>query len=249
MYNVLISGYCGKMGRDVEKAIEETDDFEVIAGYDIASTGSDKKPIYSRIEDLDINPDIIIDFSRPEATMTLLEYAVKNRIPMVIATTGFNEDDFKKLHEASKIIPIFQASNMSYGVSVLKKLILEAYKYLDDSDIEIIESHHRRKVDAPSGTANTLAESLIEASNNKLTPVYERHSKSEKRSSNEIGMSSIRGGTVVGTHSVLFFDDYESIEITHKAESRDIFAKGSLRAARYLLGKDNGYYNMDDIVR
>lgn len=249
MYKVLISGYSGKMGRDVEKAIEETDDFEVIAGFDISSTGSDKKPIFSKIEDINVLPDIIIDFSRPEATMQMLTFALKNKVPMVIATTGLSDEDFKNLHKASEIIPIFQANNMSYGVSVLTKLIEKAYDYLKDTDIEIIETHHRRKVDAPSGTANSLADTLIKASNNTLTPTYERHSKSEKRNSNEIGISSIRGGTIVGTHSVTFFDDYESIEIKHVAESRDIFAKGSIRAARYLLGKDNGYYNMEDVVR
>ena len=247
MIKVLINGCNGKMGQELAKVIERNDNFQTICGFDRLDTGDNKFPVYTDISKIAEEPDIIIDFSVPVSTLNILKYAVSKKIPTVIATTGFTNEEVEKIKNYSKEIPIFQASNMSFEVNLMKHLVTEVAKYLKNSDIEIIEVHHNRKVDAPSGTALTLANAINETLNNEMHFEYNRHSKLEKRNPKEIGIHSIRGGNVVGKHTVEFFSENESLEITHTVQSRGVFADGALKAAEYLVLQDPGLYTMDNI--
>lgn len=235
------------MGQEVAKKARVTEGIEILGGFDIKDSGDNFFPVYTDLNDIHEMPDVIIDFSVPEASLKILEFAKKNKIPAVIATTGFTDDELKKVREYGKVIPVFQAYNMSYTVNVMSKIVAELAKKLENADIEIVETHHRRKIDSPSGTALLLANSINEALDGKMVYEYDRHSKREKRKENEIGIHSIRGGTESGTHSVIFFGDDESIEITHKATSRVVFADGAIKAAKFLVHKDPGVYTMKDI--
>ena len=245
MIKVLINGCNGKMGQELAKSIERNDNFQTICGFDRLDTGDNKFPVYTDISNISEEPDVIIDFSVPISTLNILEYAKLKKIPTVIATTGFTNEELEKIKNYSKEIPIFQASNMSFEVNLMKHLVTEIAKYLKNSDIEIIETHHNRKIDAPSGTALTLANAINEALNNEMHYEYNRHSKLEKRNPKEIGIHSIRGGNVVGKHTVEFFSENESLEITHTVQSRGVFADGALKAADYLVLQDPGLYTMD----
>ena len=248
MIKVLVNGCNGKMGQEVISEISSNEAFEVVCGVD--KNGNDKYNfnVYTDLNDIKEKPDIIIDFSVPKATMNILEYAKNNKIPIVIATTGLSDDNLRSIKEASKEIAIFQSANMSYDISLMKKIVAEVAKAIPDTDIEIVETHHNRKIDAPSGTALLLASSINEALGNTKKYDFDRTSKREKRSKDEIGFSSIRGGNIVGEHTVSFFGEYETFEITHRAYSRGLFAKGALKGAKYMMGKKNGLYTMDDIV-
>lgn len=247
MIKVLINGCNGKMGQELAKAIEKDDNFQTICGVDRVDTGDNKFPVFTDIEKISEEPDIIIDFSIPVATFNILQYAVKKHIPIVIATTGFSEEELVKLEEFSKEIPIFRSANMSYEVNLMSNLVAQISKLLKDSDIEIVETHHNRKLDAPSGTALLLADSINNALDNEKYYEYNRHSKREKRNKKEIGIHSIRGGNIVGKHTVTFFSENESFEITHNAQSRAVFAEGALKAAEFLVVQDNGLYNMNNM--
>lgn len=247
MIKVLINGISGRMGQEVYKAVKESNDCEVICGVDKISMELDV-PIYSNPLEVKEQVDVIIDFSLPEATMQVLEYAKLNLIPIVIATTGFNEEQLNTINEYSKIIPIFISSNMSYEINLMCEMVAKLAKQLSGSDIEIIETHHRNKVDSPSGTALMLANSMNEALDNSMEYMYDRHAVKQKRSDKEIGIHAVRGGTEVGKHTVLFLGDNESFEITHTVNSRSIFAKGSLKAALFLVNQESGLYNMKDLM-
>ena len=247
MIRVLINGCNGKMGQEVAKEIRVTQDVEVLCGVDRVDTGDNSFPVFTNINDINVIPDVIIDFSVPEATFNILEFAAKNKIPTVVATTGLSEEQISKLKEYSNDFPIFRSSNMSYEINVMAKLVAELAKKLNDSDIEIVETHHNRKIDSPSGTALILADSINEALDGQMTYEYDRHSKREKRSKKEIGIHSIRGGNEVGKHSVIFFGNNESFEITHNCTSRSVFASGAIKAAQFVVHKDSGLYNMNDM--
>lgn len=234
---VLVNGIQGKMGQVLQNEIENTDNMEVVAGI---SKNDDPYKINEKV-------DVIIDFSTPEGTFNILKYANDKKIPIVIATTGFTKEQQDKILEYSKKIPIFQSSNMSFEINIMCDLVAKLAKQLTNSDIEIVETHHRNKIDAPSGTALMLANSINE--NDEYEYVYDRHSKKEKRKDKEIGISSIRGGTEVGKHTVFFFGDNESFEITHTVNSRSIFAKGAIKAAEFLINQDKGFYNMKDLIK
>lgn len=247
MIKVLINGCNGKMGQEVAKAIEKDDNFQTICGVDRIDAGDNKFSVYTDIEKIAEEPDVIIDFSIPAATFNILKYAVKKHIPIVIATTGFSEEELEKIEEISKEIPIFRSANMSYEINLMSNLVAQISKLLKNSDIEIVETHHNRKVDAPSGTALLLADSINNALDNQMHYEYARHSKREKRDKKEIGIHSIRGGNIVGKHTVTFFAENESFEITHNVTSRAVFAEGALKAAEYLVVQDNGLYNMNNM--
>ena len=238
MVKVLINGCNGKMGQEVAKRIKETEDIETLCGVDR----------FEKVDDINLIPDCIIDFSVPKATFNILEYAKKNKIPIIIATTGFSDEENKIIENTSKEIPVFKSANMSYEINLMAKIVAQLSKNLSDSDIEIIETHHNRKIDSPSGTALILANSINNALDNKMVYEYDRHSKREKRSKNEIGIHSIRGGTEVGKHSVIFFGQNESFEITHNVISRSVFADGAIKAAKFLVNKDVGFYSMNDML-
>lgn len=249
MIKVLINGCNGKMGQELAKAIDKNDNFKAICGVDRIDTGDNKFPVYTNINQITEEPDVIIDFSIPVATFKILEYATSKHIPIVICTTGFSKEELEKIEELSKQVPIFRSANMSYEINLMSNLVAQITKYLKDSDIEIVETHHNRKVDAPSGTALLLADSINNELNNEMHYEYDRHSKREKRDKKEIGIHSIRGGNIVGTHTVTFFSENETFEITHTATSRGVFAEGALKAAEYLVVQDNGLYNMNNLFK
>ena len=238
MINVLINGCEGKMGKMLFKQIEASDKFNYIGGID---KGYD----ITKIKTL---PDVIIDFSTPIATLSILEFAVANNVPVVIATTGFSENENILIEEYSKVIPIFKSANMSYETNLMISLVSKIAKELHNSDIEIVEIHHNQKIDSPSGTALMLADSINNALDNSMHYEFDRHSKKVKRDKSEIGIHSLRGGTEVGKHSVFFFGENESLEISHTVTSRAVFANGALKAAEFIIGKPAGLYNMNHLI-
>ncbi len=248
MVKVLINGCNGRMGQVLAKEIDRFSNLLLVGGFDIADNGSNTFPVYTNINDIKEKPDVIVDFSVPVATLNILKYAVNSKISMVIATTGFDSEQLKEIEEASKVIPIFKSSNMSYDINLMKKVVAEVAKALKGTDIEIVETHHNRKIDAPSGTAITLADSINSALGNNMEYVFNRHDIHEKRKPNEIGFSSIRGGNIVGEHSVQFYGVHETFEIKHTSYSRDVFAEGALKACEFIANKTPGLYGMDDMV-
>ena len=249
MIKVLINGCNGKMGQVVAEEVLQTPDIETLCGFDRVDTGDNKFPVFTNINDINLIPDVIIDFSIPVATFTILEFAKKHKIPTVIATTGFNDEENQKIEEYSKEFPIFKSSNMSYEINLMAKLIAELAQKLDGSDIEIVETHHNRKIDSPSGTALILDDSINNALQNKMNYEYSRHEKREKRTKTEIGIHSIRGGNEIGKHTVYFFNNNESLEITHNVNSRAVFANGAIKAAFFTFHQEPGLYNMNDLCR
>ena len=250
MIQILLSGAGGKMGQVISRSVSERVDCRIAAGIDRQSAAVDY-PIFEKPSDCDVCCDVIIDFSHPSLLEPLLDYAVSHKIPAVVCTTGLSPEQVDKLKQAADKIPVFFSANMSLGVSLLCELAKKAAKVLgSDFDIEIIEKHHNRKVDAPSGTALMLADAINETLGNKDVYVYDRHSVRKKRNENEIGISSVRGGTIVGEHEILFAGRDEVITLTHTAMSREIFAVGALNAAVYLSSKtEAGLYDMSDLIR
>ncbi len=250
MINIVICGANGKMGQFVAQAVERTDNMKVCCGVDLfADAKKNEFAVYERIDMCTGNPDVIIDFSRPDALDANLKFACENGVAIVIATTGFSGDDKAKITQAAKIAPVFFTANMSLGVSLQMALAKKAAEFLGEAyDIEIIEKHHNQKVDAPSGTALAIAEHINSAFDDQKEFVYGRHSKTEKRG-REIGIHGVRGGTIVGEHTVIFAGADEVIEIKHTAQSKQVFAHGALKAAAFLVSKPAGLYGMNDILK
>ena len=247
MIRIILCGCQGKMGKMVTELAGETDDVAVVAGVDIKNDLSAKYPVYSKIADVKEQADAIVDFSHPSLLEGILEFATARSIPVLIATTGNSDSNIARIKKASEKIPVFFSSNMTIGISLLTELALKAKQVLgDDFDIEIVEKHHNSKLDAPSGTALMIADALNESG--EYTYTYDRHSERRARSKNEIGISSIRGGTIVGEHIVMFAGKDEVIELKHTAFSRNVFASGALRAVKWLVGRENGLYSMKDLV-
>ena len=249
MIKVLINGCNGRMGQVLVNEIDRFSELLLVGGFDIHDEGKNTFPVYSNIEDIKEKPDVIVDFSVPVSTFNILKYAVSNKVPVVIATTGFTKEQLDEIKEISKQIPIFQSSNMSFDINLMKKIVAEVAKNLKETDIEIVETHHNRKVDAPSGTAILLADAINDVMDKKLDYNFNRHDIHEKRNPNEIGFSSIRGGNIVGEHSVMFFGEHETFEIKHTSYSRDVFAEGALKAAVFIASQKPGFYGMDDMVK
>ncbi len=247
MLNVFVNGCNGKMGNVVCELVNESENMQVIGGFDKVSYSDSQFPIFTDVEKISVRPDVIIDFSLPVATLSILNYAKINKVPMVIATTGFSEEENKIIEEASKMIPIFKSANMSFDIMIMKKMVSWLAPLLKNTDIEIIEAHHNRKVDSPSGTAQMLADSINASLGDTLHCEYNRHDKHEKRDKHEIGMSSIRGGNIVGEHSVQFIGNFETFEIKHTSYSRNVFAEGALRAAEFIVKQNTGIFTMEDM--
>ena len=247
MLKVIVNGCLGKMGKVLTRCVQEDDELELVCGVSFNPTETTNYKIYNKMSDVQETADVIIDFSHHSALDDVLSFALKTKTPLVIATTGYNDEELNKIKEASKIIPIFLSFNMSLGINVLLKLIKESTKLLEGFDIEVIEKHHNKKFDAPSGTAvmitNTIKEVLPNIKNN-----YGRYGRNSKREENEIGIHAIRGGTIVGEHSIIYAGHDEILELKHTAQSKDIFAKGSIAAAKYLVNQNAGYYNMDNML-
>ena len=253
---ILINGCNGKMGSLVCDLIKESDNMEVIAGFDTAMREFSEFTVYENIDNLvDAfsdgeceHPDVIIDFSSPECSMSVLEsFASYYYIPMVIATTGFSDEQINKINELSSGIPIFMSSNMAYEVNVIKHALQVIAPLLSDCDIEILEIHHNRKKDAPSGTAKMLAAAINSSLENSKDIIYGREGKREPK---EIGISALRGGDVVGTHEVHFFSKFGEIELIHRENSRAAFAEGAIKAAKFLVDECAacGLFNMDNLM-
>ena len=249
MIKIILNGCGGRMGIVINKLVNENDEFTITAGVDIHKKNEFNYPVYKTISEIKNEADVIIDFSNREALKPVLDYAIVNNVPAVLCTTGYSKDDMDEIISASKKIAVFQSANMSIGINLLKNLGVLASKILySDFDIEIVEKHHNRKADAPSGTALYLADSIKKSISDDVGFVYGRHSKTEKRKKNEIGIHAIRGGNIVGDHEVIFAGDGEVIELKHSAISRDVFGIGALKAAAYIKDKKAGFYNMDDLI-
>ncbi len=243
MIKVLINGACGRMGKEVEKIVEASETMTVAAKVDKMAAESG---CYTDINDFSGKADVIIDFSNHLGTKDLLDYAVKNNIPTVVATTGHTPEELAYIEEASKKIAVFHSANMSLGVALLCELAVKAAATMPDADIEIVETHHNRKLDAPSGTALMIA-NAIKAVREKAQFVFGREGNA-KREKNEIGVHAVRRGNIVGIHEVLVSTDSQTITLKHEAHSRALFAEGAVSAAEFILGKGAGLYNMNSIV-
>ena len=248
--NVLLNGAMGKMGNEVINAIKNVDDIEIVCGFDRIENLDGDFPIYSDINKITENVDVIIDFSTAIAVDRLIDYCLDKKMPVVVCTTGLSDETINKIEEASKHIPIFKSANMSLGINLIANLLKKASVILDENgfDIEIIEKHHNQKIDAPSGTALLLADAINESMDNKFDYVYDRSKVREKRSNKEIGISAIRGGNIVGEHSVIYAGKDEIIEFTHFAHSKEVFAIGAVKASKFLANKPAGKYDMQDIM-
>lgn len=249
MTKVIINGCGGKMGKVLEEIISDDNDCVISAGVDVRELKRDY-PTFTDINACDTEADVIIDFSTAAAIPSLLDYAEKRQIPVVLCTTGLSEDIMERIKDVSEKTALLKSANMSIGVNLLLDLVKKAAETLYDSnfDIEIVEKHHNQKIDAPSGTAIAIADSVNDALDNKMHYVYDRSAVREKRSHNEIGISSLRGGTIVGEHDVVFAGNDEIVTISHMALSRNIFAVGAVKAAKFLKGKKNGLYTMKDVI-
>ena len=249
MIEVMVNGCNGKMGSIISELVDKNENMVLKCGVDKIDTGLLTYPVYTDVSLVPEKPDVIIDFSVPIATFNILEYAKIKQVPIVIATTGFTPEEEKKIKEYAKFIPVFKSSNMSFSINMFQHLLKEIAPKLKDTDIEIIETHHNRKIDSPSGTAMMLADTVNEALGGDYKYEYNRHSKHEKRDKKEIGITSIRGGNIVGEHTVMFFGESETFEIKHTSYSRQVFAEGAIKAAEFIVGKPNGMYNMDDLMK
>lgn len=249
MKKIILCGANGKMGHVIRNIIAADNECEIVAGVDI-NTESTDFPIYSEIDSVKESADVIIDFSNPALLNSLLEYSTAKKIPVVIATTGFDDDQKKQIENAATENGVFFTYNMSLGINLLATLAKKAVDVLgNDFDIEIIEKHHNQKIDAPSGTALMLADAICEEIDKPMKYEYDRHSKREKRSKNEIGMHAVRGGTIVGEHEIIFAGRDEIITLSHSARSKEIFAVGAVNAAKYMVGKGAGLYTMKDLIK
>ena len=249
MVKIIMHGCNGHMGQVISGIVEKDPDAEIVAGIDIADQGKNSYPVFTDIDACQVEADAIIDFSSAKATDKLLEYSAARQLPVVLCSTGLSEEQLAKVEETSKKVAVQKSANMSLGINTLLKLVQDAAKVLATAgfDMEIVEKHHRLKVDAPSGTALALADSINEVMDNKYHYVYDRSQKREKRDDKEIGISAVRGGTIVGEHEIIFAGQDEVIEFKHTAYSKAIFGKGAVEAAKFLAGKPAGRYDMSDV--
>jgi len=238
------------MGQVITDILKEDEKAVIVAGIDIRQNIINTYPVFQNFSKCNVDADVIIDFSSPAALEDLLTYAVRNKISCVLCTTGYSHEQLALIREVSQRIPILRSANMSMGINLISKLLKLAAPILEDAgfDIEIVEKHHNRKLDAPSGTALALADAINESLGGKYTYRYDRSTERAARSKSEIGISAVRGGTIVGEHEIIFAGTDEVIEIKHTAYSKAIFAKGAIQAAKYLPGKPAGLYTMSDIM-
>ncbi len=250
MIKILLSGCNGRMGKAISELCSKNPETEIAVGFDLNTESKAGFPVYDNFSEISEKIDVVIDFSNPKALPSLLEFCTEKKLPVVLCTTGYSEEDIALINKASEVIPVFRSGNMSLGINVLIFLAKQAAKVLADSfDIEIIEKHHNQKLDAPSGTAVMIADALESVLPYQQERVYDRHNVRAKRAYNEIGMHSLRGGTIVGEHEVIFAGENETIEIKHTAQSREVFAVGAVKAAIYLASCTKaGKYCMDDLL-
>lgn len=237
------------MGHVVADVVSSRDDCEIVAGIDLKADDSIGFKVYRSFNECDTDVDVIIDFSHPSVTDSLLDFVSEKKVPAVICTTGLSPEQIERIHDVSKNVPIFYSANMSLGVNLLVELAKKATAVLGlDFDIEIVEKHHNKKVDAPSGTALMLADAIAETTPYEAEYVYDRHAVRKQRSREEIGIHAVRGGTIVGEHEVIFAGKDEIVTLSHSARSKDVFAVGAVNAAVYVSKKEPGLYNMGDML-
>jgi len=250
MIRIIMNGCSGRMGKVIAGLLEGDAEAKIVAGVDAYNDGSLKFPVFDSIEKCNIPGDVIIDFSSPKALDALLSYATKSYTAVVLCTTGYTSEQLDQIREASKDVAILKSANMSLGINTIIKLLKTAADVFCESgfDVEIVERHHNQKLDAPSGTAIALADAINDARNGEYEYIYDRSQRREKRDKKELGISAVRGGTIPGTHEVIFAGPDELIEIKHVAYSRSIFGNGAISAAKFMAGKKPGMYDMSDVI-
>ena len=250
MIKILMHGCNGRMGQMISGLARDEEEMMIAAGVDTYQGVSNEYPVFGSIDACDDDVDVVIDFSNAAAADAVMEYCAKRQIPLVFCTTGLSEEQLQKLEDTAKQTAVLKSANMSLGINLLLKLLKDAAKVLAPAgyDIEIVEKHHNQKLDAPSGTALALADSINEAMDGSYVYTYDRSQVRRKREKKEIGISAVRGGTIVGEHEVLFAGLDEVIELKHTAYSRSVFGKGAVEAARFLAGKPAGMYDMSDVI-
>ena len=250
MIRLIISGCNGYMGRVVTEIASVDVEVEVVAGFDLIDNEDKAFPVFTRPADCDVKADVLIDFSSPKALDGLLDYCIENQVPAIFCTTGYTAEQMEQIRAAGEKVAVMKSANMSLGINLILKLIQDAAKQLAPAgfDMEIVEKHHNLKVDAPSGTALALADSLNEALDQRYEYIYDRSQERKRREKYEIGISAVRGGNIVGEHEVIFAGLDEVIEIKHTAYSKGVFAKGAVQAAKFMAGKPAGFYGMQDVI-
>lgn len=247
MTKIILSGCLGRMGSAITEIVKNIENAEIVCGFDMAK-GERTYPVYSDYADVDVDADVIIDFSHPTNFENILTFAKAKNLPIIMCTTGLSDEQKAELNAASLEIPVFFSANMSLGINLLIRLAKMATRVLETNfDIEIVEKHHNKKLDAPSGTALAIADAIADTMNDDAKYVYERQSVRKQREKSEIGIHAIRGGTIVGDHDVIFAGPDEVITLSHSAASREVFAQGAVRAAIFMTGKPKGFYCMDDL--
>lgn len=250
MIRIIMHGCNGKMGQTISGLLAEDREAELVAGVDVSDDGHNPYPVYKNIRECDAAADCVVDFSTAAALDDLLDYCVERKLPCVLCTTGLSGGQLEKVEKASESVAILRSANMSLGINLLLKLLKNAAAALAPAgfDMEILEKHHNLKLDAPSGTALALADSINEELGDEYTYVYDRSARREKRPKKEIGISAVRGGTIVGDHDVIFAGPDEVITFSHRAYSKAVFGKGAVQAAKFLAGKPAGKYDMGDVI-
>ena len=250
MTRIIMSGCSGAMGRTITDIVKEDPEAQIVAGIDVVDNGNTDYPIFSSILDCDVEADAIIDFSTPKILDDLLQYCQDKKLPIVLCTTGYSEEQLAKIEASADKVAILRSANMSLGINTLMKLLQDAAKVLaaEGYDVEIVEKHHNQKLDAPSGTALALADSVNEAMGNQYEYIYDRSQRRQKRDKKELGISAVRGGTIVGEHDVIFAGKDEVVTFSHTAYSKAVFGKGAVSASKFLKGKETGRYDMADVI-
>ncbi|WP_186430985.1 4-hydroxy-tetrahydrodipicolinate reductase [Clostridium sp. BSD9I1] len=249
MVKVLLNGCNGRMGQMISHTSLSFNNLKIVAGVDINASVNSSYPVFSKLEDCDVEFDVVLDFSSAKSLDSLLSFCIPKNLPLVLCTTGYTQEQLEEIKKASEKIPVFKSANMSIGINIVNNILKQiSSKLFKDFDIEIIEKHHNQKLDSPSGTALLLANSIKDSIQEETEFVYGREGIS-KRDKKEIGIHAVRGGSIVGDHDVVFAGSGEVIEIRHSAISREVFAVGALRASEYMYEKAPGMYDMDDVLK
>ena len=249
MTKIIMNGCNGKMGQVITRLVAEDPECEIVAGFDVNDSIENTYPVFTNPEDFTADADVVIDFSHPSALTGILNFCKSRNLPVILATTGYSDEQKKEFTDAAKEIPVFFSANMSLGINLIIALAKKATKLLEGNfDIEIVERHHNQKIDAPSGTALAIADAIDETLSYPAEYIYDRHSVRRKRKKTEIGIHAVRGGTIVGDHEIIFAGTDEVIELKHSASSKEVFAVGAIKAAKFMCSKPAGMYNMNDLI-
>ncbi|MBO5609414.1 MAG: 4-hydroxy-tetrahydrodipicolinate reductase [Eubacterium sp.] len=250
MTRIIMSGCSGRMGRVITELVKGVEDAEIVCGLDIIDDGTLGYPVFKSVDEINVEADVIIDFSSPKVFESLLAYSVEKQLPLVLCTTGLSEEQLASMNEASGKVAILKSANMSLGINTMMEMLKTAVSVFCPAgfDVEIVEQHHHNKLDAPSGTAIALADAINEAAGGEFEYIYDRSDRRQMRDKKELGISAVRAGSIPGTHDVIFAGQDEVIEFRHIAYSRNIFGNGAISAAKFLAGKPAGMYTMADVI-